>query len=199
MVTDYRRLCIELFGTDDVEMLKKLSKTIKEKNTRNAGRKRKFTADDVKNIKAAVDNGAKINDLAVKYGTSRQVISKYLHAQSKPANGYTLRMTYMYKKTPCTIIDVNFLDQHVLIQNKTDDILQRAFGVNENPTWADFETFLVDRCFPPTRGNIKDILKDLGLTDYDPLQIVEKTQGRTAEDPLWLKFSYHPTKGAVNA
>ena len=54
------------------------------------------------------------------------------------------------------------------------------------------------RCFPVTRGNVKAELRALGLTDYDPLQIVEKTHGRTAEDDLWLKFRYYPTGGAAH-
>ena len=56
----------------------------------------------------------------------------------------------MFRRQPCTVIDVDFLDQKVVIQNKTDDILHRAFGVLEHPTWNDFENFLRDRCFPQT-------------------------------------------------
>ena len=84
-----------------------------------------------------------------------------------------------------------------MIQNKTKDMLHRAFGVIENPTWNDFEMFLKDRCFSSTRGNAKEILKELQLTSYDPLQIVEKTRGRTAEDNMWLKFNYYPMEGAA--
>ena len=40
------------------------------------------------------------------------------------------------------------------------------------------------------RGLLKDELRALGLDSYDPLQIVEKTGGRTAEDDLWLKIQY---------
>ena len=29
------------------------------------------------------------------------------------------------------------------------------------------------------------------LDSYDPLQIVEKTKGRTADDNLWIKFKYY--------
>ena len=78
----------------------------------------------------------------------------------------------------------------------TKDILHRAFGVKEEPTWEDFQVFLQDRCFPETRGNVKVILAGLGLQDYDPLQIVEKTKGRTAEDDLWLRFQYYGREGA---
>ena len=194
MNTDYRKLCVELFGTDDVNELKKLAKSIKAKNPRNAGRKKKFTQDDIRKMQTMIADGMTVNEVATQFSTSRQVVGKYLN--TKPEEGYTLRMTYMYQQRPCTVIDVDFLNQKIMIKNKTNDILHRAFGMVENPTWDDFEWFLRDRCFPATRGNVKDILKELQLTDYDPLQIVEKTKGRTAEDDMWLKFAYHP-KGVV--
>lgn len=194
MNTDYRKLCIELFGTDDVHELKKVAKSIQVKNARNAGRKKKFTQDDVQKMKAMIEGGMTVNQVAEQFRTSRQVLGKYL--TPKPADGYTLRMTYMYKQHPCTIIDVDFLNQKVMVQNKTRDMLHRAFGVVEDPTWDDFEVFLKERCFPATRGNVKEILDDLQITDYDPLQIVEKTSGRTAEDDMWLKFAYYPKEVA---
>ena len=46
-------------------------------------------------------------------------------------------------------------------------------------------------------GDIKNILTQLQLTDYDPLQIVEKTRGRTVDDDMWLRFNYYPREGAV--
>ena len=85
----------------------------------------------------------------------------------------------------------------VIRNEKTKDMLHRAFGVIENPTWNDFEMFMKERCFPATRGNAKEILKELQLTCYDPLQIVEKTGGRAAEDDMWLKFNYYPMEGAA--
>ena len=190
---DYRNLCLELFGTDDVNELTRIAQTYKLKNPRKAGRKKKFTAEDVQAIRALIENGMTVNDVAERFKTSRQIIGKYLN--QKPSNGYTLRITYMYHQHPCTVIDVDFLNQRVIVQNKTKDILHRAFGVVEHPTWDDFELFLKDRCFPSTRGDAKEILKDLQLTSYDPLQIAEKTKGRTAEDDMWIKFHYYPTKG----
>lgn len=192
---DYRKLCLELFGTDDVDELTKIAQVHREKNPRKAGRKKKFTAEDVQTIRSLLENGMTMQEVAKRFNTSRQVIGKYLN--EKPAEGYTLRMTYMYQQHPCTIIDVDFLNQRIMVQNKTNDMLHRAFGVVEHPTWDDFETFLKERCFPATRGNAKEILKQLQLTSYDPLQIVEKTRGRTAEDDMWLKFHYYPMERAA--
>lgn len=194
MDTDYRNLCIKLFGTDDVEKLKQIAKTVQEKNARNAGRKKKFTTDDVLKMRAMLDEGNTINEVANYFETSRQMISKYIHAAQKPADSVSLRISYIYRNQPCTIIDVDFLNRKIMIQNKTEDLLHRAFGVVKEPTWEDFEDFLKDRCFPESRGDVKELLHNLNLTDYDPLQIVEKTQGRTVDDDMWMKFTYYPGK-----
>ena len=33
-----------------------------------------------------------------------------------------------------------------------------------------------------------EILKDLGLPFYDPIMIIEKTEGRMAEDDFWIRI-----------
>ena len=195
MNVDYRKLCVDLFGTDDVNELTRIALIYKEKNPRKAGRKKKFTAEDVQTIRSLIEDGMTVNEVAERFQTSRQVIGRYLN--EKPAEGYTLRLTYMYQQHPCTIIDVDFLNQRIMVQNKTKDMLHRAFGVIEKPTWNDFELFLKERCFPATRGNAKEILKELQLTSYDPLQIAEKTRGRIAEDDMWLNFNYYSIYGVV--
>ena len=190
MATDYRKLCVELFGTDDVALLRKIAEKANQKNPRNAGRKKRFSAAEIADMERLRSDGVTVNEIAQRYHTSRQVIGRYL--SSKPREGCTLRMTYMFHQNPCTVIDLDFLNRRVFIENKTNDLLHRAFGVNEHPSWEDLEIFLQDRCFPKSRGNCKQILREMGLTDYDPLQIVEKTQGRIAEDSLWIKFQYYP-------
>ena len=44
---DYRKLCVELFGTDDEATLRKIAAEYRKKNTRNAGRKRKIADEDI--------------------------------------------------------------------------------------------------------------------------------------------------------
>ncbi len=192
MDTDYRKVCFELFGTDDVEELKEIANKLRD--NRNAGRKCKFTEREIRDIEKMLSCGITINEIAKKYNTSRQIIHKYIN--QKPKGTYTLRLSYMYLQHPCTIIDVDFLNEKIKIENRTDDILHRAFGVIENPTWEQFNEFLKDRCFPETRGNLKSVLKDLGIDCYDPLQIIEKTKGKTADDNMWIKIKYY--KNEVN-
>lgn len=137
-----------------------------------------------------LDQGCTVQQVAERLNASRHTVFRHLNPKTK--KGCPLRIIYMYGRRPCTVLDVDFLHQKVYIQNHTDNLLHRAFGVVEDPSWKDFQDFLESRCFPPTRGNVKAELRALGLTDYDPLQIVEKTHGRTAEDSLWLKFQYYP-------
>ena len=189
---DYRKLCVKLFGTDDEAALRKIAAEYEKKNTRNAGRKRKASDEDIRKMRTMRNAGASMQELARKFRISRQTVERYLNTSI--GDGCTMRLTYMFRRQPCTVIDVNFLDRKVVIQNKTDDILHRAFGVIKDPTWNDFENFLRDRCFPQTRGNCKELLQEMDLTDYDPLQIVEKTKGRLADDEMWLRFRYLPKR-----
>ena len=64
----------------------------------------------------------------------------------------------------------------------------RAFGVNETPSWEDFLDFLADRCNPKTRKGMDYYLDAVGVPEYDPVQLVENTQGRMAEDHKWLEI-----------
>ena len=78
---DYRKLCLELFGTDDVDELTKIAQVHREKNPRKAGRKKKFTAEDVQRIRSLLENGMTMQEAAKRFNTSRQVIGKYLNEQ----------------------------------------------------------------------------------------------------------------------
>lgn len=192
---DYEQLCRECFGTADEQELRQIADVLHRKNPRNAGRKPKFSAADIEKMQDLRRHGAGMDEIAATFHTSRQIVSKYLNAGPEP--GYTMRMTLMDRTRPCTVIDVNFLEKKIRIQNRTDDLLHRAFGCVENPDWEDFENFLQDRCFPAARGNAKQLLRELGLDGYDPLAIVERTKGRMAEDRLWIRFNYYDRNGKV--
>lgn len=65
----------------------------------------------------------------------------------------------------------------------------RAFGVVETPDYDQYLEFLESRCFPSSRDKMKLILKDLDLPFYDPMMmIIEKTEGRMAEDDFWIRI-----------
>jgi len=105
-----------------------------------------------------------------------------------PIQTFPLRLIYMFKQSICTIIDVDELKRVVQIKNFIDNPIYRAFGVNEKPDFEAYENFLESRCFPRERDMMKLELRELDLPFYDPLMIVEKTNGRMAEDQFWLKI-----------
>lgn len=120
-----------------------------------------------------------------------QMLEKYPDYISEiriPEKEYGLRMWYMHENKTCTLIDVDELRRKVKIKNYTDHIMFRAFGSLEEPTYQDYEAFLESRCFPRTRDKMKLVLNDLGLPFYDPFMIIQKTEGRMAEDHFWIRI-----------
>ncbi len=105
-----------------------------------------------------------------------------------PEKVYPLRLWYMSGDQVSTIIDVDEQNRKVEIHNYTKDYIARAFGVIERPSFEDYEAFLESRCFPRTRDKMKLVLEDLGLPFYDPFMIIEKTEGRMAEDDFWIRI-----------
>lgn len=101
---------------------------------------------------------------------------------------FPLRLWYMHKQKVCTLIDVDEVKRMVKINNYTDNVMFRAFGVVENPDYKAYEEFLESRCFPESRDKMKLVLKDLGIPFYDPFLIIEKTEGRMAEDDFWIRI-----------
>lgn len=105
-----------------------------------------------------------------------------------PEKIYPLRIYYMYNQMICTVIDVSIKLRQVKVYNYTSHLMFRAFGSNDNPSFEDYENFLESRCFPKTRDKIKLVLNDLNLPFYDPYMIIEKTEGRMAEDDFWIRI-----------
>ncbi len=190
--TDYKTLCEEIFGTTDEDEIRRLVAAWTRKNARNAGRKRALSLADKDEVDTMRHKGAAIQDIATHFSVSRPVISQYLN--ERPSKDFTLRIDFRLKDKTCTVIYVDFEHEVIEIQNRTDDVLHRAFGVNEHPTWNDFEQFLEARCFPRSRGYAKMIIRGLGVNGYDPLEIAEATDGRTAEDEMYLTFRSFPKK-----
>lgn len=110
-------------------------------------------------------------------------------SQAINAEHSVIKYEYFDKETLCSTIICDFTDKNLRVKNHTEQLLKTAFGILENPTWKDFMEFLEERCVPKTRENIGYILNEMDLAEYDPVQIVEKTQGRMAEDEQWLKIT----------
>lgn len=104
------------------------------------------------------------------------------------------RIVYVFadREVPATIIDACHFTEKVKIVNLTDDMVSRAFGVEEKPDWNDYEEFLESRCMPRTRYGIREELRSIGINSYDPFQIVQVTRGRVYDDHQYLTQMKEP-------
>lgn len=104
------------------------------------------------------------------------------------AQGHELMEIHYYNgDTLCTLIYADKTAQDICAENYTDILVKTAFGKNLLPTWADLESFLEERCIPRQRAGLREYLEALGLDEYDPLAIIQKTKGRMAEDDQWME------------
>lgn len=117
-----------------------------------------------------------------------QVYPEYVQRTTVPEKTMPIRLWYMHNQTVCTLIDVNEMKREIRIKNYTDNIMFRAFGTVEEPDFDMYTKFLKSRCFPESRDKMKLILKDLELPFYDPFMIIERTEGRMAEDDFWVRI-----------
>lgn len=119
-----------------------------------------------------------------------------MSAQDRPANRkvgenqprHRYRFELFDGDRLCTTIDADFESETLQATNYVDTPIKTAFGNNAHPTWKDFWDFLQERCVPRERAGLQEYLKALGLYAYDPIEIIQKTQGRMAEDSQWLKM-----------
>ncbi len=185
----------------EIQVLKSLLEKEKKKNIRlkkqlrdarnsitpqKAGRGRpRIDNGKVFEIKRLNDEGKSIRKIQAETGVSIGSISKILREYHASMPKHQI-IDFMYEDELCTRIQVDYRLEKITLENRTDDILHRAFGCRERVEWRDFQEFLEERCFPPTRDRMKDILRELEVPHYDPLQIIQITQGRMAEDKQWL-------------
>ena len=108
-------------------------------------------------------------------------------AEQQQALGHEIRVLRFYDgDTLCSTIYSDFTGQTVVVENQAVSPVKTAFGNNPFPDWKDFQHFLEGRCIPRQRAGLREYLEALGLDEYDPLAILEKTGGRMAEDQQWL-------------
>ena len=80
---------------------------------------------------------------------------------------------------------------------KYDEIVDRQYlplgmysyenwNINYKPTNDDIVFWLEDRVVPKERANIDDILKAMGLIDYDFWELCRRTRAMCMEDYFWL-------------
>lgn len=108
--------------------------------------------------------------------------------QSAKKSGREILVLFYYDdKTLCTKIAADYTEKSICVENFVPNVLRTAFGNNEEPTWEDYLLFLEERCIPKSRAGLRQYLDEIGVDEYDPLEIIKKTSGRMAEDQQWIK------------
>ena len=108
-------------------------------------------------------------------------------AAQQLAKCHEVRVLRLYDgDTLCSTIYADFTGHILAVENQSVPLVKTAFGSNPLPDWEDFQRFLEERCIPRQRAGLREYLEALGLEEYDPLAIIEKTGGRMAEDQQWL-------------
>lgn len=98
-----------------------------------------------------------------------------------------IKLNFYNNDMLCSAILADYTDKQVKIENYINDKFHTAFGVNGNPSWDDYLSFLEDRCVPRKRAGLREYLNTLGIDEYNPLEIIKKTHGKMAEDNQWIE------------
>lgn len=97
-------------------------------------------------------------------------------------------LRYMHKDKLVTKIWYDESNRTVHIENFTDDLIICAFGINENPTYEDFEAFSEYRCMPKTRFDLKYVLNKLDIPFWEPWILIRYNHGLMYNDYNWIMF-----------
>lgn len=132
-----------------------------------------------------------LRELELTFDRQTITLSRHLDgpefAAQQLASGHEVRVLRLYDGDKlCSTIYADFTGQTLAVENQSVLLVKTAFGNNPLPTWEDFQRFLEERCIPRQRAGLREYLEALGLEEYDPLAIIEKTGGRMAEDQQWL-------------
>ena len=99
-----------------------------------------------------------------------------------------MKLSYFDGEELCTTIIADNTERVLCIENHTDRVIKTAFGNNVVPTWEDLQHFLEVRCIPRARAGLREYLEAIGVEEYDPVEIIKKTEGRMAEDEQWIRI-----------
>ena len=131
--------------------------------------------------------------LELSFDGERIVVSRYMTVdefkEHVDAKGHSLMILRYYDADIlCTTIYIDNDAKEIRISNHTKDVVKTAFGTNEYPTWNEYLEFIEERCIPRGRAGLREYLETIGVDEYDPLEIIKRTEGRMAEDQQWLKI-----------
>ncbi len=109
-----------------------------------------------------------------------------IRIRKRASDNFSTVLSYYDENTLCSSIYADFEKKTIKVTNHINNLIKTAFGANCDPTWEDFEYFLKERCISRERDGLGFYLEALGLTEYNPMDIILRTNGRMAEDNQWI-------------
>ena len=117
----------------------------------------------------------------------RLSVDAFVSAKQKLGHAL-MKLSYFDGDELCTTVIADSTEHVLCIENHTDRVIKTAFGNNAVPTWEDLQYFLEERCIPCARAGLREYLETIGVEEYDPMEIIKKTEGRMAEDEQWIRI-----------
>lgn len=93
----------------------------------------------------------------------------------------------LIKDRVITKVEISDNRKNINVEQFSDNWLEKPFKSTPVKIKHIVE-WLETRCFPESRFGKERILEGMGLSDYNPLDIVKLTHGIQHEDYLWIRF-----------
>lgn len=110
-------------------------------------------------------------------------ISREISKHRKIINHYTFEVYWKDEITARVYVK----EKDVIVSKFTDHPLKQLFA-EKKMTRYQLNQILELRCWERGRADINDLLKNIGLTEYNPQEIVRKTHGVSFNDFIWIRF-----------
>ena len=98
-----------------------------------------------------------------------------------------MQFDVLWKDTVVSHVTCTEDDPLVHVISYSDNIVENPLHF-ETITKMDLDTFIQSRCFEKCNANCEFFLKDMGLSSYNPWEIVKITHGFMWEDFTWIRF-----------
>ena len=99
-------------------------------------------------------------------------------------DGTTIRVYWKNELTAIAKISGN----NVFIHKFTNNIIKQFFYAYDKMNLSQLSELMETRCWERERRDIGTILRRLGIQEYDPIEIVQKTFGVSYNDSIWFNF-----------
>lgn len=114
-------------------------------------------------------------------------LSCKLSLESKTKNKWDGSHIFVFWKDELTA-EVNISDNKVNIKKYVSNPMKQFFAAFDTMDIIGFSELLESRCWERERTDISKLLKKIGMTEYDPIEIVKRTFGVSYNDSIWFKF-----------